>query len=1384
MSQVRKFQEGGIFKKNGKQLTGQQAIDRILEVSAGAPTDTREALTVAAKAVQDGNVVDYDQISNSFTIYDKSGNDITKNYTNVNADTGDTGIKKVWDATWNNRPHRFKESMKYLAQVNVGNETNSSNADKLLRRGYEWFDYDTDGDVKKYRESGAKNIDRMRVLEGIKEYLSHGIDQSKYNTNDWNGNDLTILKNYAEESRKEGFWENLYDAIRNDKLNDSQIEFLRLAGFNKDFKSGDSTDGSNKYTVPEGWKGSKEAAAKAKVSIKKLNDGHYYITDNDDFTTQNWYTGGLDFLTGTPFENGFIADNGRLWTADEAYASKSPIFAPWFSAVENTANQDYWAGYNARVGSNFRFIGDRTGKDSNYYGAYGTTAIPEGGYSEFRYNPDVVYSPEWHDWFSKMGIRDYATADLTGKFSNIGNKKVISYIDPNRRNSAGMWMPYFVVYDPSQKDNPYKSFNDEASMINAYSLTPLTYGGTSEFSGNNWQPIGKKSYAVHYEFGPVGQRNTILRGKDGNYYISRKNAEGGLERPAKIKNLNLLYDLINNYAKYEKEYKDNWNDLRDLLTRTDISELPQEQRITWEQAIVGPNGERGFWFKEGGSIEKFQYGGVADTATTTVKSKSAEEGGADFSKAHALDGSDGGLTNAEVMQIASAFGDLAGVGLAFVPGANVASAVTGAAASTTRFAADIKQDGFQGKDLWNWLGNLTLDAATILPILGSGAKALKVVKVIKGVGKPLVKFLSLTGAAAPVITAVTKIANGEKYTSADLAQAIQGIGAAAIGIKSIKGGIGNAKLAAKVASGEVKNAKVELNGVQKSAKEVATAIDGKSKSEAVKKVKELFANGNTEISGKQASDFLTEIGATHEKGKIQFSWNPKKWGKIAKGETRGDSTISFKPNEEKAHSALRYYFDPFTRAKVLGSDAVFGFGKQRGLLDSGTSKKLFTRAAARAKSKKHLNLTDQAVLEMSSYNPQAFGRNYFRPEGLEGGMWIGNADRREFTPVQLSDKITFGGLRYRNYSIPTTRNFILGESGPLITPRRYKTPNANVQQILALPSHTPGFKSGGKIAKFSIGGDTGKGVKVNWANVDDLLRAGVSIGGILKDKQLKETALDDLRTRQHLTPHLSRAKYYFGDINASAEAQKEPFLQMEYVTNDPYQQLSSELTKAQNLSNIEANRNAAISQKIAQTDDYNRQQSDKEEVAALAKAEERSKYFSELNYQEDALKSEALNRIFANVINPLGQQFSQQGRDSQEKLADLMYNKDMVDLDLKRQNRIKTALISGNYKSQWDALSQADKNLYSNDIELWMMSKYPDAYKSIYAKTDLDRQNEYDLAKRYASSGGPRILYNKRGGYIRPAQEQIAIDSAKAAKRSVDKLSDNLAKLLQQLLRK
>ena len=96
--------------------------------------------------------------------------------------------------------------------------------------------------------------------------------------------------------------------------------------------------------------------------------------------------------------------------------------------------------------------------------------------------------------------------------------------------------------------------------------------------------------------------------------------------------------------------------------------------------------------------KKFQYGGNVGKTKTTTKDNSTEGKRTDITATHKTNGSDGGLTDAEKMQIAAAVGDLAGVGLSFAPGLHVAGSIVGLGSTATRFAADVKKDGFQGKD--------------------------------------------------------------------------------------------------------------------------------------------------------------------------------------------------------------------------------------------------------------------------------------------------------------------------------------------------------------------------------------------------------------------------------------------------------------------------------------------------------------------------------------------------------------------------------------------------------------------------------------------------------------------------------------------------------------
>ena len=77
-----------------------------------------------------------------------------------------------------------------------------------------------------------------------------------------------------------------------------------------------------------------------------------------------------------------------------------------------------------------------------------------------------------------------------------------------------------------------------------------------------------------------------------------------------------------------------------------------------------------------------------------------------------------------------------------------------------RFAAD-KERGTKGAGL-NYLVNLGMDAATMLPLLSPEVKGVKVVKAIKNALPTIIKAASVYGLGSAVVNSAKKIANGDK----------------------------------------------------------------------------------------------------------------------------------------------------------------------------------------------------------------------------------------------------------------------------------------------------------------------------------------------------------------------------------------------------------------------------------------------------------------------------------------------------------------------------------------------------------------------------------------------------------------------------------------------
>jgi hypothetical protein len=226
-------------------------------------------------------------------------------------------------------------------------------------------------------------------------------------------------------------------------------------------------------------------------------------------------------------------------------------------------------------------------------------------------------------------------------------------------------------------------------MRNALGLIQIRdpYGFTSDFNTSTWAKIGNQEYALVDEIKTAGnQKNSILIGRDGNYYLARKNQDGGLEAPKKITDLELLDEVLQNPKKYNNTIFDQLTAIHD-----DPTPFPTKNKVNYSIPAYGK-------FSQGG-IMKLGYGDVIQSTNVTSSTKNTEDAKTDITKSHRLDGKDGSLTSAEKMQIGAALGDLAGVALSFTgPIGNVAGAATGLASTATRLVADIKHDGFQGKD--------------------------------------------------------------------------------------------------------------------------------------------------------------------------------------------------------------------------------------------------------------------------------------------------------------------------------------------------------------------------------------------------------------------------------------------------------------------------------------------------------------------------------------------------------------------------------------------------------------------------------------------------------------------------------------------------------------
>lgn len=341
--------------------------------------------------------------------------------------------------------------------------------------------------------------------------------------------------------------------------------------------------------------------------------------------------------------------------------------------------------------------------------------------------------------------------------------------------------------------------------------------------------------------------NTILYGRDGKFYLARKNGEE-LTNPRLIDQNMALQIIYNPQVRAELAKLNNAELLKKLVNnqqnaRQDMDEAAKRALELYNK--VGFDKQGGHiptWKDLNSTIKKYQYGGTTDTYRGGTDYIDTTKAKADLSKSHQIGGADGGLTNDEWLQVGAAAADLAGIALTFAPEVttNVVGATLGFGATAAKQSAIRRRTG----STKGVVGDVLLDLASLIPVVGGFAKSAKAIKTIKAVAEPLAKVMGISG-FVEAEEAIRKVAKTGKMTSDDATSIIQGLAATGVGAASMRRSLGESRLASKVST---KNTETDLTNY----KVIKTAKVGDSSIE-IKESKESIAKLINEKDGNSAS---------------------------------------------------------------------------------------------------------------------------------------------------------------------------------------------------------------------------------------------------------------------------------------------------------------------------------------------------------------------------------------------------------------------------------------------------------------------------------------------------------------------------------------------------
>lgn len=267
----------------------------------------------------------------------------------------------------------------------------------------------------------------------------------------------------------------------------------------------------------------------------------------------------------------------------------------------------------------------------------------------------------------------------------------------------------------------------------------------------------------------------------------------------------------------------------------------------------------------------------------------------------------------------------------------LSGAAVGAGTSVVDFINDINRDGFQGKDAWNLVKNLGMDALGIVPVIGDTFGTLGKVK--KGLFQMAPKIIGYLGMAQGVINSpqiidsFTKILDDRDMTVADWQNVASGINLIVSGTRMGKHAIKDAR--AKKASLQQDQLQVEVT--DKAGNSKLLVLDGdnakavRDSDHSVEAVDKIVKN----IEGMQ--DY-----SVNPKSSL-FDYSLRMPGKKVKNETTGAEERSWNPLEAKTQKAnVQAVYDPVAYARAYHGQPNSVFKNGYALTDAAIQNKYGT----------------------------------------------------------------------------------------------------------------------------------------------------------------------------------------------------------------------------------------------------------------------------------------------------------------------------------------------------------------------------------------------------------------------------------------------------------